>query len=88
MNQSIIDQHKEIFMIFELLLDKIAEHTKYEELLLDDRYKSKPENHIKVDKMINNHKIYHKQLIKNLEELYKNFELHIVTMDSKHMHKL
>tara|TARA_Y100000389_G_C17268608_1_gene416752 strand:+ start:446 stop:712 length:267 start_codon:yes stop_codon:yes gene_type:complete len=88
MNQSIIYQHKEIFMIFELLLDKIAEHTKYEELLLDERNESKPDNHRKVDKKINNHKIYHKQLIKNLEELYKNFELHIVTMDSKHMHKL
>lgn len=88
MNQDIIHQHKEIFIIFELLLHKISEHKKHEEILLDERYKSKPKNHINVDKMINNHKIYHKQIIKNIEELYKNFELHITTMDSKHMHKL
>ena len=88
MNKHIIDQHKEIFMIFNLLLDRIEKHTKYEQLILYERNKYKPKNHINVDKKIEQHKLYHKKLIKQIETIYKDFETHIITMDIKHMHKL
>jgi hypothetical protein len=88
MNKHIIDQHEEIFMIFDLLLDEIEKHTKYEQIILDERNESKPDNHINVDKKIEQHKLYHKKLIKQIETIYKDFETHIITMDIKHMHKL
>jgi hemerythrin len=88
MNENIIYQHKEILLIFEFLLNKISDHIKYEESILDERNKSKQNNHINIDKDLEQHKKYHQQLIKTIENLYKDFEMHIVTMDIKHMHKL
>ena len=88
MNSNIINQHEEIFMIFESLIDKINNHLIYEENILDDRNKNKPKNHINVDDKIKNHKIYHKNLLNKIEKLYEDFENHIVTMDLKHIHKL
>jgi hypothetical protein len=88
MNSNIINQHKEIFMIFELLMDKLHKHLIYEETILDYRNKHKPKNHINVDDKIKNHKLYHKNLLKQIEILYNKFENHIITMDIKHLHKL
>lgn len=80
-------QHDNIFYLIKRLKDKIKNHIKTEESLMNYRNDIKSELRIDDDELIK-HKEKNKVLLEKLDGIKEEFETHIKLYDNIHIHKL
>ena len=81
-------QHEAISINFDILKYVIAKHINTENLLLDERNKTKQKTHIDVSDTIKEHKKRHKEILNRLFVLEKDVNEHIKLYDQLHIHRL
>ena len=81
-------QHDAITINFDILKNVIVNHIDTENLLLDERNKTKQKTNIDVSDTIKEHKKRHKEILNRLFVLEEDLNEHIKLYDQLHIHRL
>jgi len=82
------NEHEELLNNIQQLYEIARLHCKNEESLLDLRNKLKPDTHLNIDMIIDDHKQAHQKLLDKIKGLKDEVIHHIQVYDIIHLHKL